>query len=117
MRLAAITDYEDGDLLVIRIGRNDGFGEAWEIMQTAKSIANASGINPSFVALPRGVTVEHRREVLCRWAATKGLGIRCAMNSGAPEYSVGRGDVGILGVSNTMLGALELAMEAYDERS
>ena len=117
MRLAAITDYTDGDLLIIRTGRDDGFGEAWEIMQNAKAIANASGINPYFTALPKGVSLEHHRESLCLWAADKGLLIRCTMDGRIPCYTVGNNAKGIVAQENTMLGALEKAYEAYDERS
>lgn len=112
MRIAGIQDYKDGDILVVRTDRSQGFGEAYEIMQTAKAIANASGINPSFIALPKGVSVEVHRDALAVWAAQKGLGIRCKMDGGVPEFTVGSTSRGVLGVSSSLTTALE---QAYEE--
>ena len=113
MRLAAITDFKDGDLIVIRMSRDGGFGEAYRIMEDARSIANASGINPSFIAVPKGVQIEHHTDDLGRWAASNDLGIRCFMDGDTPQFSVGSNSRGVLATAETLVNALEAAYEEF----
>ena len=112
MRISGIEDFNDGDILVIRTGPSQGFGESYEIMQNAKSMANASGFNPAFIVLPVGVSVEAHRDDLANWAAREGLGIRCSTINDVPEFVVGSNAKGVLGVSSNLTTALE---QAYEE--
>ena len=113
MRLAGIEDFSDGDILVIRTEPNQGFGEAYEMLQDAKTIANVSGIDPAFIALPKGVVVEHHRDSMALWAAKNGLGIRCRMAGDVPEFVVGSREKGVLSSASSLTMALEQAYEEY----
>lgn len=113
MRLAGIEDFSDGDILIIRLDPSHGFGEAYQMIQDAKSLANASGINPAFIALPKGVLLEHHRDALAVWAAKEGLGVRCQMSGDTPEFVVGSNEKGILSSASSLTLALEQAYEEY----